>query len=53
MFKNLIKKIQDNQARRVGYWQLTNLSDYQLKDIGITRGEIEYRFYSKEAEVHR
>ena len=46
MFKNLIKKIQDNQARRVEYWQLNNLSDQMLKDIGISRSEIKYRFYN-------
>ena len=35
MFKNMIKRFQDAQMRRVAYWQLQNLSDNDLKDIGI------------------
>jgi len=52
MFKKLIKKIQIHQQRRAEYWQLNNLTDEMLKDIGMTRGEISYRFY-KEEEVGR
>ena len=52
MFKRLFKKIQENQMRRAEYWQLHNMSDKMLKDIGMTRGEINYRFY-KEEEVGR
>jgi|TARA_R110002124_G_scaffold226009_1_gene391174 uncharacterized protein YjiS (DUF1127 family) len=52
MFKKLIKKLQVYQQRRAEYWQLNNLTDQMLKDIGITRGEINYRFY-KEEEVGR
>lgn len=40
MFKNMIKRFQDAQMRRVAYWQLQNLSDNDLKDIGITRCDI-------------
>jgi len=33
-------KIIQHQERRVAYWQLINMTNEQLKDIGITRGEI-------------
>jgi len=52
MFKNLLKTLQKHQQRRAEYWQLNNLTDKMLKDIGMTRGEINYRFY-KEEEVGR
>ena len=48
MFKRLFKKIQENQMRRAEYWQLHNMSDIMLKDIGISRGEIKDRFYNQE-----
>jgi|TARA_R110000822_G_scaffold92385_4_gene213079 uncharacterized protein YjiS (DUF1127 family) len=48
MFKKFIKTIQKAQERRVAYWQLQNMSDKALKDIGITRGEIKQKFYGKE-----
>mgnify|MGYP000209177782 FL=1 len=47
MFKKLIKVLQDSQMRRVQYWQLINMSDSALKDIGVTRGEIRQKFYGK------
>ena len=41
---NFIKSIFDGIARaqqaRVHYWQLQNLTDKELRDIGITRGQI-------------
>ena len=49
MFKKLVKKLQESQMRRVQYWQLNNMSDAALKDIGITRGEIKQKFYGKES----
>tara|TARA_R110002072_G_scaffold290101_1_gene457583 strand:+ start:135 stop:311 length:177 start_codon:yes stop_codon:yes gene_type:complete len=49
MFKKFIKTIQKAQERRVAYWQLQNMSDKALKDIGITRGEIKQKFYGKES----
>ena len=52
MFKRLLNRIQYNQMRRVEYWQLNNMSDTMLKDIGITRGEIKDRFYNQE-KVYR
>ena len=48
MFKRLFKKLQHNQMRRVEYWQLHNMSDNMLKDIGMTRGEIQDKFYNQE-----
>jgi len=48
MFKQFIKALQDHQMRRVQYWQLVNMSDSALRDIGITRGEIKSKFYNKE-----
>lgn len=36
----IVKKIQQHQLKRVAYWQLNNLSDKMLRDIGITRGDI-------------
>ncbi len=52
MFKNLLKTLQKHQQRRAEYWQLNNLTDEMLKDIGMTRGEINYRFYKEETEVN-
>lgn len=40
MFNRIMKSIAKAQQRRVAYWQLQNLTDKDLKDIGITRGEI-------------
>ena len=40
MFKRFFKNLQINQQRRADYWLLTHMSDKELKDIGITRGEI-------------
>jgi len=48
MFRRLIKALQQSQMRRVQYWQLHNMSDDMLKDIGMTRGEIKDRFYNQE-----
>ena len=39
------KSIQQNQQRCADYWILHNMSDKQLKDMGITRGEIRSRVY--------
>ena len=48
MFKTFIKALQDSQMRRVQYWQLVNMSDSALRDIGVTRGEIKQKFYGKD-----
>jgi len=47
MFRKLIKALQQNQMRRVEYWQLHNMSDAMLKDIGISRGKIKDKFYNE------
>ena len=41
------KVIEENQRRRVAYWQLKNLSDHDLKDIGLNRCDI-YRVAYKD-----
>ena len=38
--KRANNKIIQHQERRVAHWQLTSMTDQQLRDIGITRGEI-------------
>jgi len=48
MFKNILRKIEKAQARRVAYWQLQNLSDKDLYDIGIHRSQIRSVIYSGE-----
>ncbi len=45
MFKNILKAIQKNQQRRADYWILMNLSDKELHDMGISRGEIRQKVY--------
>ena len=48
MFKNLLTRIQENQQRRADYWVLKNMSDKELHDMGISRGEIDNRVYGNE-----
>ena len=48
MFKNLLTRIQENQQRRADYWVLKNMSDKELRDMGISRGEIYSRVYGNE-----
>ena len=45
MFKNILKAIQKNQQRRADYWILMNMSDKELHDMGISRGEIRQKVY--------
>lgn len=40
MFTKLYTAIKRSQERRVAYWQLNNLTDRELHDIGISRGQI-------------
>ncbi len=40
VLKRANNKIIEHQERRVAHWQLTSMTDKQLRDIGITRGEI-------------
>tara|TARA_R110001592_G_scaffold224478_1_gene480186 strand:+ start:436 stop:642 length:207 start_codon:yes stop_codon:yes gene_type:complete len=37
---SIIRRIQNSQMKRAAYWQLHNLSDKDLKDIGLTRYDI-------------
>ena len=41
-------KLVEIQQKRADYWILNNMTNNQLKDIGMTRGEIKQRFYSKD-----
>lgn len=40
MLMKLYAGIVRMQERRVAYWQLQNMTDKDLRDIGLTRGEI-------------
>jgi len=40
MLKRVNNKIIEHQQRRVAHWQLTSMTDNQLRDIGISRGDI-------------
>lgn len=40
---NILLKIAEGQQRRVDYYLLSNMTDYQLKDMGLTRGELKNR----------
>jgi len=39
--------IQENQQRRADYWILQNLSERELRDLGIGRSEIRGIIYDK------
>ena len=45
MFRNIINFIQKSQQRKVAYWQLQNMNDHELKDIGVSRGDIYRKVY--------
>ena len=45
MFKKIIKFIQDSQQKKVALWQLQNMSDMELQDIGVSRNEIYRKVY--------
>ncbi len=45
MFKKLIKFIQKSQQKKVALWQLQNMTDKELQDIGVSRGEIYRKVY--------
>jgi len=46
-FLALGASIAKSQQLRADYWILQHMSDRDLKDVGITRGEIKARFDSK------
>ncbi len=46
--RRLLKTVQDNQQRRADYWLLMNMTNKELQDIGISRGEINKVIYQDE-----
>ena len=40
MWNKIYKAIVKSQQRRAAYWQMQNLTDKELRDIGISRAEI-------------
>jgi uncharacterized protein YjiS (DUF1127 family) len=46
MFRKFMNFIKTSQERKVALWQLENMTDMQLKDIGVTRGQIYQKVYS-------
>lgn len=46
MFKRFVKAIQKSQERKVALWQLQNMTDRELRDIGVSRAEIYKKVYS-------
>ena len=47
MFKKLRNAIVKHQQMRADFFIINNLTDRQLKDMGVTRGELKQRFYEK------
>lgn len=47
MFKRIYNFIKETNEKRVAFWQLNNMSDKALKDMGISRGEIYSKIYGK------
>jgi uncharacterized protein YjiS (DUF1127 family) len=47
MFKRLFKGIQNSRQESANIWLLNNMSDRDLRDIGITRGDIENKVKGK------
>ena len=47
MFKKLFEAIENIQQRRADYYILMNMSDRELRDLGIGRSEIRHRLYGK------
>lgn len=47
MFKRFITKLQKHRQKRIDYYLLANMTDRELKDLGIGRSEIRERFYGK------
>lgn len=43
--KKLLLNIQETQQRRADYYILTNMSNKELKDIGVGRSEIRQKIY--------
>lgn len=48
MLKRLMNRIIEVQEKRAAYWMLQNLSDRELRDIGIGRADIRRMVYEEE-----
>jgi uncharacterized protein YjiS (DUF1127 family) len=51
--KNIFKAIQANQEKRAHYWMLQKLSDRELHDLGIGRGQIREVIYGDASGISR
>ena len=47
LLRKIWKAIQESQQRRADYWILQNLTDRELRDLGIARAEIRGLIYDK------
>ena len=47
MLKKLWRRAVAAQERRANYWKLQNMTDKELRDIGVERFEINKRFYKQ------
>jgi len=45
IFNGIWKSIERSQERRANYWILHNMTNRQLKDIGINRGDLYRKLY--------
>jgi uncharacterized protein YjiS (DUF1127 family) len=46
MLKKLWNRAVAVQERRAAYWKVHNMTDRELRDIGVERYEIKQKFYS-------
>ena len=47
MLKNLWRRAVAAQERRANYWKVQNMTDKELRDIGVERFEINKRIYKQ------
>ena len=52
IIKKILLSLQESQQRRADYWILQNLSDKELRDIGITRSEIAHTVYCSQGTTY-
>lgn len=50
MLKRIYEYLHKYQERKVAIWQINNLTNAQLKDIGYTRQELHEAVYGKPTE---
>jgi len=48
MLSKFFKKLIEIQEKRAAYWHLKSLSDKQLRDMGLTRGNIYEAVYGED-----